>query len=222
MNEHEWLTSTDPAAMLRWITAEDVDSSWRPTDRQLSLFIAACCHKRGDDEEFLRKVEAGFYVGSRATDAISWATTANEKKGEPSKAEMASYLREIFGNPFRKRPEWVDGKLWEVSHIELNGSRVWPEAIWLTPAIHALAASIYENRDWSAMPALGDMLEEVRCRNESVLRHCRGKDLCGECLGSGQMVAEKCQWCNGTGWWPLLDLHVRGCWVIELILGETR
>lgn len=56
-----------------------------------------------------------------------------------------------------------------------------------------LAASMYESRDFSPMPVLADALEETGCDNADVLDHCR--DL------------------NGT--------HVRGCWVVDLVLGKS-
>jgi hypothetical protein len=56
MTEHDWLTSTDPAAMLRWLTAQ-----YQPdpklglyggtpiaTDRKLRLFACACCRLAWD------------------------------------------------------------------------------------------------------------------------------------------------------------------------------
>ena len=62
---------------------------------------------------------------------------------------------------------------------------------WLTPAVTQLAASIYELRAFDRMPLLGDALEEAGCSDEAVLKHCRSG---GE--------------------------HVRGCHVVDLILGK--
>jgi len=62
---------------------------------------------------------------------------------------------------------------------------------WLTSTVVALARQMYESRDFSAMPILADALQDAGCENDDVLKHCRG-----------------------TG--P----HVRGCWVVDLVLGK--
>jgi hypothetical protein len=62
---------------------------------------------------------------------------------------------------------------------------------WLTSTVAALARGMYETRDFSAMPILADALQNAGCDNEDVLNHCRQP---GE--------------------------HVRGCWVVDLVLGK--
>jgi hypothetical protein len=79
-------------------------------------------------------------------------------------------VRDIFGNPFRR-------------------VRVVPR--WLTSPVSDLARTMYDTRDFGAMPILADALEEAGCDNPDVLAHCRG---------------------DGP--------HVRGCWVVDLILGK--
>lgn len=62
---------------------------------------------------------------------------------------------------------------------------------WRTDAAVALARQMYEARDFSAMPVLADALEEAGCDSDAVLSHCRGP-----------------------------EPHVRGCWVVDLVLGK--
>jgi hypothetical protein len=62
---------------------------------------------------------------------------------------------------------------------------------WRTSAARDLARAMYESRDFSPMPILADALEEAGCDNADILTHCRG---------------------NGP--------HVRGCWVVDLVLGR--
>jgi hypothetical protein len=62
---------------------------------------------------------------------------------------------------------------------------------WLTPTAKALAEQIYSERAFDRMPILGDALEEAGCTLPDVLEHCR----------------------NGGE-------HVRGCWVVDLVLGK--
>jgi hypothetical protein len=52
---------------------------------------------------------------------------------------------------------------------------------------------MYESRDFSAMPILADALQDAGCENEDVLSHCRNT----------------------------LLAHVRGCWVVDAVLGKT-
>jgi hypothetical protein len=77
--------------------------------------------------------------------------------------------RELFPNPFVP--------------LEWN-----PE--WFTSTVRELAAHIYENRDFSAMPILGDALMDAGCDHQLVQEHCRST-----------------------------KPHARGCWVVDAILG---
>jgi hypothetical protein len=54
-----------------------------------------------------------------------------------------------------------------------------------------LAAQMYESRDFGAMPILADALQDAGCENDDILSHCRGD-----------------------------EPHVRGCWVVDLVLGK--
>jgi hypothetical protein len=62
---------------------------------------------------------------------------------------------------------------------------------WRTVDVAALAQVAYESRDFSALPILADALEDAGCTDRTILEHCRGP-----------------------------DPHVRGCWVLDLILGK--
>jgi hypothetical protein len=62
---------------------------------------------------------------------------------------------------------------------------------WITSTVTTLASQMYESRDFGAMPILADALQDAGCDNEDFLDHCRG---------SGP--------------------HVRGCWVVDLVLGS--
>jgi hypothetical protein len=61
-----------------------------------------------------------------------------------------------------------------------------------TPTVVAASQHIYGARAFSLMPRLGDTLEAVGCENVDILSHCRGA-----------------------------GPHVRGCWVVDLILYKT-
>jgi hypothetical protein len=63
---------------------------------------------------------------------------------------------------------------------------------WRTDTAIALARQMYEARDWSAMPILADALQDAGCDNDDILNHCR----------------------------DTAHTHVRGCWVVDLVLGK--
>jgi hypothetical protein len=67
------------------------------------------------------------------------------------------------------------------------------DAAWRTSTAVALARGMYESRDFSAMPILADALQDAGCDNDDILNHCRDP--------------------HAT--------HVRGCWVVDLVLGKS-
>jgi hypothetical protein len=62
---------------------------------------------------------------------------------------------------------------------------------WRTHTAVTLAQQMYEAREFSAMPILADALQDAGCDNEDILNHCRAP-----------------------------GVHVRGCWVVDLVLGK--
>jgi hypothetical protein len=64
--------------------------------------------------------------------------------------------------------------------------------MWRTSTAVALAEQMYESRDFGAMPILADALQDAGCDNEDILSHCRDAK----------------------------QVHVRGCWVADLVLGK--
>ncbi|MBY0526428.1 MAG: hypothetical protein K2R98_23745 [Gemmataceae bacterium] len=67
-----------------------------------------------------------------------------------------------------------------------------PKLCWLSPTVAQLADSIYLERAFDHLPILADALEDAGCTNADILNHCRQG---GE--------------------------HVRGCWVVDLLLRKT-
>jgi hypothetical protein len=63
---------------------------------------------------------------------------------------------------------------------------------WRTSNVVSLAKDMYESRDFTAMPILSDALQDAGCENADILDHCRGP-----------------------------GPHVRGCWVVDLLLGKA-
>jgi len=63
---------------------------------------------------------------------------------------------------------------------------------WRTEAVVGLARGAYEDRAFDRLPVLADALEDAGCADAAVLAHCRGP-----------------------------GPHVRGCWVVDLVLGKS-
>ena len=62
---------------------------------------------------------------------------------------------------------------------------------WLTSTVVLLARGTYEDRAFDRLPILADALQDAGCEHPDLLAHCRGP-----------------------------GPHVRGCWVVDLILGK--
>jgi hypothetical protein len=62
---------------------------------------------------------------------------------------------------------------------------------WRRQHVLTLAEKIYDERAFDRLPILADALEQAGCENQEVLNHCRE---------SGP--------------------HVRGCWVVDAVLGK--
>ena len=63
---------------------------------------------------------------------------------------------------------------------------------WRTSTAVALARGIYDDRAFDRMPILADALQDAGCDDDELLAHCRGP-----------------------------RPHVRGCWVVDLVLGKN-
>jgi hypothetical protein len=64
--------------------------------------------------------------------------------------------------------------------------------MWNDGAVQKMAQAIYDGRRFADLPILADALEDAGCADADILTHCRTP---GE--------------------------HVRGCWVIDLLLGKS-
>ena len=62
---------------------------------------------------------------------------------------------------------------------------------WNAGTVRRIAQAIYDDRAFDRMPILADALEDAGCDNADILNHCRES-----------------------------REHVRGCWVVDLLLGK--
>jgi hypothetical protein len=91
-------------------------------------------------------------------------------------------------------PRWLahitTGMAWETTAFDDDGRTMF-HPDWATPNAVALATWMDRHEAFDRLPALADVLEGAGCDNAAVLTHCRGP-----------------------------GPHVRGCWVVDLLLGK--
>ncbi|VTR95651.1 Uncharacterized protein (Fragment) OS=uncultured bacterium PE=4 SV=1 [Gemmata massiliana] len=215
MNEAEWLTRKDLREMAAFIR-------WRGSERKRRLFLVACARAIWDRVplgDMRRAVEISerfadgevpvheFYAANALLYATQnpplvqrewWESGSAEKRSVYSHCLMTTFgsqvLAKITEYPWhetRLLTEYLQPHLLrEVFGNPFRAVACAPE--WSTDTVLALARGMYESRDFSAMPILADALQDAGCDSADVLDHCR--DAAGP--------------------------HVRGCWVVDLVLGK--
>ena len=222
MTEQDWLSCADPVAMLRSLRG-------RVSDRKLRLFGCACCRRiwaqlpREANRALVAAVED--WPDGRFDDPPLHAALVNSSRDEHACAHDPGYWAvKYLGRSYYKASPLaaVPVVLWRVrqkvgpEHTPAAAVRgaggaeataqcallrdllgplpfrpVALDPTWRTPAVVALAAAIYEDRRFEDLPVLADALEEGGCAEDSLLSHLRGP-----------------------------GPHVRGCWVVDLLLGK--
>jgi hypothetical protein len=244
MTEAEWLAATDPQPMLVFLRIRG-----KASPRKLRLFAYACCRRvwhlmtdrrsRGAVEalgEFAdglarwEDMNAAQEAAIRARDESAWPACPNAAAAAAcacggvapddsvSRALAADAAGRAAGDAAHNA---ALARGWEAAVAEnLGAAERWartaeakaqanllrclfpypfrPPPI-LSPAVLAwdggtvpkLAQAIYEERAFDRLPVLADALEDAGCTDAGILGHCRSG---GE--------------------------HVRGCWVVDLVLGK--
>jgi hypothetical protein len=202
MDEAAWLSCEDPRKMLVWARAT-------ATDRELRLF--ACAFWRWHAERVARSTGGPDPEMSRALDyAERWAESSEPPQGSGPEFSIAFRWHPLFARDAFDAAGWtirgsaVCGREWigmeeQAQDVFLlrdifgNPFRlVATNLVWLTPTVAALAQGIYDHQTFESLPILADALEDAGCIDPDILSHCRGP-----------------------------GPHVRGCWVIDLLLGKT-
>ena len=220
MTESEWQACTDPLPMLEFLKG-------RGSHRKLRLFAVACCRqgwRRLTNPSLRLAVEtAEEYADNRAsleelTKARAAAWSVNQSRQSHAMVAARATVREAAWAAAREAQQQMIQHVWK--HVERNWT-IAPEekkaaqqrqadvlrCIFGTPNCHRevnpdwltwndatvvrLAETIYEERSFDCLPILADALEEASCTDPDILNHCRR-----------------------------LGEHVRGCWVVDLILGK--
>jgi hypothetical protein len=234
--ERAWLNSTTPSSLLLTLKGKRLP-------RQRRLFAAACCrrwlHEMLDTESRLaievaeryadgatggEELEAAYRAAQQvAARRIAPCLAASESDAGPlwsvwrlaHAAQLAcapSGMEDAAGELLRWIAQpghvrgFVDGKQLDQEKRaqcacirDIFGNPFRPRSsihsswiTWNNRTIPQLAQAIYVDRAFDRLPILADALEEAGCTDADILGHCRSG---GE--------------------------HVRGCWVVDLVLGKS-
>jgi hypothetical protein len=208
MREQEWPACTDPETMLEYLRG-------KASNRKNRLFACACGWQllQSLTQTDVRSRQA-LEVGERFADGLSTEPQYLAACAEAQEAVMDAVTQQDFGlAAVRRDVRWAAEYGASVTEIarcigdraiacaiihDIFGNPFRPVSVtpawlaWSDGTILKLAQAIYDERHFQDLPILADALEEAGCTNADILAHCRGP-----------------------------GPHVRGCWVVDAILGKT-
>jgi hypothetical protein len=236
VDEEVWLTATKPKQLLSLLLRLHSRLQRPICERKLLFFTLDCCRLAWPilvDERSRHAVEIAeqHLVGLAGEDELSLAKQAvkaacdeayaleeNRPEGTFSpeqyaeslgtaiavRALLRGYTQNVvakvrdalfFGRVLHSKAE-SDSLLARMAHSlrDIFGNPFRPVTVdpaWLTSDVLLLARGMYEDRAFDRMPILADALQDAGCDSDDVLNHCRGP-----------------------------GPHVRGCWVVDLVLGK--
>jgi hypothetical protein len=210
MTEQEWLQCTDPNPILHFLRGKAVDRKFR-------LFCVACCRRiwplltHGRSRAMVDVLER-FADGESDQAAVKVVEKAAAKARDLSPSRAARAACEAARDSWKTawaaaravkihwgEARWVAESKAQAAVIRdllgpLPFRTLKADPSWLRwhgGLLVSMARRMYDSRDFADMPVLADALEEAGCRDADILGHCRS---------GGQ--------------------HVRGCWVVDLVVGK--
>jgi hypothetical protein len=217
MTEEKWLASTDPEELLEFL--QDWTSS-----RKFRLFAVASFRHDWDFWPDRRERFAIVTAERMADGMLSREELVAARTGLIERLDELDQLGDLESMPHI--PEWFlrpDFGVWyadncvgqikakaefDADSLEGSGAEVASDLAdllrdifgnpfrhvtldprWRTSDVVGLAHAIYDDKAFERMPILADALMDAGCEDEQVIGHCRG---------------------DGP--------HVRGCWVVDLVL----
>jgi hypothetical protein len=228
MTEAEWLTATDSFLMHSYIRETTKDSPRKCRLASCGIFRLIRRATFGEQEAFLLNLGEAFADDPGLADRVNEHRRDNIPDTFPfdvcyppefgnynlnSVARVVSFMQDRLGDLWwEQRPTFNDDdeddaqkeagrQFRRQANVvgatvlrDIFGNPFRPVTVdraRLTSTVTAIARQMYESRDFSAMPILADALQDAGCGHADILAHCRG---------------------DGP--------HVRGCWVVDLILGK--
>jgi hypothetical protein len=219
MTEQEWLACTDPKPMLEFIRG-------KASDRKLRLFAVACCrcgwHLLPDERSRNAVVVAEQFADGKATWEqlrAAWAAAMTAAKAAMRVArQVKGEAKSVADQVVRAAWEAAWGAKQTAAFVVKEGGEIakkaWPDQttffcdifgspfrpvslspswlVWNDGAVRKMAQAIYDERAFDRLFVLADALEDAGCHNADILAHCRQP-----------------------------GPHVRGCWVVDLVLGKS-
>jgi hypothetical protein len=242
MTQQEWLMSTRADDLLRFIEPNT-------SDRKLHYYAIACARRitlllphpaslegidllerfvegKASEEELLRVSyhvegaafcfdyvdytgsptarkwiqEVGQIPRSKLEELINDPQLASAEPREILKSAAYMVDADVSPTPFARRAsDWAQSARSPFHSVpllrDIFGNPFRPVAFepeWRSDTAVSLAKHIYEARDFAQMPILADALQDAGCDNTDILSHCRDPQ----------------------------QTHVRGCWVVDMILGN--
>lgn len=212
MTETEWNACSDSARMLEFVRT-------RTSKRKLRLFAAACFRRLDrllPDIRQLQAIEmlestpadAGFQHGVVQRTRLALPSSANSFNGKCLDTDDPYFVglmlyRELASSSTAHHATAAAGGVADCAGERMEqcrllrcilGSRPFHEISvtpsWLTSRVCSIARSITRDGDFAKLHSLADALAEASCRDINILQHCRQT-----------------------------EPHVRGCWVLDLLLG---
>jgi hypothetical protein len=215
MSQDDWTVAEEPVALLKMV--EPIAS-----DRKMRMLACGCCRLIWDDLS-LEPVRAVVEMSEKYADGLVSADDLNESHNRAVITfvnTLHEQVRLLTEDPaeftrFQKAARVNDcchvGKLssekvsdlLSAQGVKERGSELLREIFgnpfrpvsfdpaWRTSTAVALAQQMYDGRDFSLMPIPGDALQDAGCEHADILDHCRSA-----------------------------GPHVRGCWVVDLVLGK--
>lgn len=227
MTKAEWPACDNPTKMLRFLRGG-------ASGRKLRLFAVACCrnvwHLLSDQRSRDAVELAERFADGQATEmerrsaqiaakaavvalypahedyaASAAANAVSEDASAETNADAASFTAAEAADTDDDPADetmWMAERLRQAALLlDIFGSPLRPMSfhpIWATDTVRDLAQTIYEDRalpsghlDNRRMSLLADALEKAGCHDADILGHCRQK-----------------------------SPHVRGCWVVDAVLGR--
>jgi hypothetical protein len=216
LTEAQWLACEDPDALLEFLRG-------RASPRKLRLFAVACCRRiwhllpdegtrRGvevaeryadgaaSDEELEAARSAAqeavdryfVHLPAVAAEAVAEAAWGEDQYSGTYHPQFAAYHAYFAAGEAAGERVAQSLLLRDVIGNPFRSTSVDPAWLaWNGSTVRRLAQAVYDERTFDRLPILADALEDAGCADAAILGHCRGP-----------------------------GPHMRGCWVLDLVLGK--